>query len=401
MRDADEHKRIKLRPTENMPGVQNRPRRLSTSAILGIILFFLFWISLVFVVDYKQFFFTPSYIYTTVARRFAELYRFLSGAGSPFSITFYQYLCVILIGAGLAACGCVLQGSFKNVLAGPSSMGAMSGGTLGCMAYVLLYAPAASQAVYTVADLTAPKSFMQLYALPVFIFCGCIIAVGVVLIISFVAGKGKMSSTAMILSGTVFSSISNNALIAVQYHLTKANPYDPRIELIRKLSMGSVSSIYSVTQVLMLAVPILLCVSVLLAMRVRLNVLSLGEDEAATMGLNVRRYRIIMVLITSVVSAAVLSICGQIGFVGFMAALLTRKIAGPDMRVLLPNAILLGAILLVIIFNIAVFAGLTDYLNVITSAVGCIMMIITVFNKQGGGANESAKRRNSPNMAVR
>lgn len=108
-------------------------KKISLVAVLAIVLFFLFWASLLFVVPYEQFRFSPAWIVFHVKDRFYQLYTCLFGQGSTFQITIFQYLAVILAGSALAACGTIFQGSFRNVLAGPSTMGVMSGGTLGCL----------------------------------------------------------------------------------------------------------------------------------------------------------------------------------------------------------------------------------------------------------------------------
>ena len=82
-------------------------RTLSTTAILGIILFFLFVISLLFAVSYKDWVFSIAWIFESVKRRLGQLYLFFFAGGSPIGVTVFQYLAVVLTGAGLAACGAI------------------------------------------------------------------------------------------------------------------------------------------------------------------------------------------------------------------------------------------------------------------------------------------------------
>jgi iron complex transport system permease protein len=383
-----------------MHSKQKRGRNLSTAAVLGIVLFFLFIASLMFSASYREWVFSPALIFESVQRRFGQLYLFFFGEGSPIGVTVYQYLAVALSGAGLAVCGAILQGSFRNVLAGPSTMGVMSGGSLGCMLYLIMFVPAGGEITNTVADLTAyaNRSFFEIYGQQLFTFIGCIGGVALILAVATFAGRGKLSASAMIVSGTVFSSLTGNISMLIQYYLIKKDPYDVRIDAVKNLMMGSINGITSLKHVVLLAVPILVCIAMLLVISGRLNLLSLGEDEALTMGVDIRKLRYVLVAVTSVISAAVLAFCGHIGFLGFMVPLIGRKLVGPNMRVLLPNCMLLGAILLIVVFDIAYFFGLTDYLNLFTSGIGCVVMVVTLLNKKGGAADAAIQRRNSHNM---
>ncbi len=373
---------------------------LSTTAVLGIILFFLFFISLLFTVSYKEWVFSPAWIFESVKRRLEQLYLFFFAGGSPIGVTVYQYLAVVLTGAGLAACGAILQGSFKNVLAGPSTMGVMSGGSLGFMLFLILFTSSGAEAAYSAADLAAYSSrgFFEMFGQQLLTFAGGIGGVALILAVATLAGRGKLSASAMIVSGTVFASLTGNVSMLIQYYLIKNDPYDVRIDAIRNLMMGSLNNITSWQHIALMAVPVLICLALLLLISGKLNLLSLGEDEALTMGVDIRKLRYAMVAVTSVISAVVIAFCGHIGFLGFMVPLIGRKLIGPNMRLLVPNCMLLGAILLIVIFNIAYFFGLAGYLNLFTSVIGCAVMIATLLSRKGGASGAVIQRRNSPDM---
>ena len=117
--------------------------------ILAIILFVMFWISVLLIVPYKQWSFDPAYIFESVWRNFRELFAFVFGTRAAPGIMgkFYQCIAAMIAGSALATCGAVFQGSFRNVLAGPSTMGVMSGGTLGILVYLLLFCEAHPEVV--------------------------------------------------------------------------------------------------------------------------------------------------------------------------------------------------------------------------------------------------------------
>ena len=381
-------------PDRDVRSWQSREQRhskgVSVLIILAVVLFFLFAASLLFVVPYDQFRFSPAWVFEHVQQRFRQFYLFLFGENSAFGITVWQYLAVILVGAALAATGAIFQGAFRNVLAGPSTMGVMSGGTLGCLVYVLLFVEVETEATYTTFDLEeylaaqASATIWTTYQQQICTLIGCFAGVGLIVLIATAAGRGRVSAAAMVISGSVFSNITGQITMIIQYYMLLANPEDERIELLRDLMMGSFDNVTSFEYVLMMGVPILICLAVLLALSGRMNLFSLDEDEAQTMGVNLRPLRIAMIAAGTVLTAVVVSFCGRIGFLGFMIPLVGRKLVGPDMRRLLPASLLLGSILLILVFDAAYIAGMTDSLNLFTSTIGSIVMIATLFLRKGG-----------------
>lgn len=359
-------------------------RKLPLTALLAVGLVFLIWISLLFCVTYREWIFSPAWIFESVRRRFGELTRFFFGEGSPIGITVYQYLAVVLSGAALSACGGILKTSFRNVLAGPSTMGVMAGGSLGCLIYLLLFTSDETGAVLATFDAAAwaQRDFLDVYGRQFFTLGGCFLGVGLVLSVATVAGRGKLSASAMILSGTVFSVLIQNLTAMIQYYMILQNPDDPRIETLRNLMMGSFNGITTWQHIVMIAVPTGICLTVLILLSGKLNLLTLDELEALTMGVPIAQYRYLLVGISAVLTAVVVAFCGHIGMLGFLVPLVGRKLAGPDLRRQLPANMLLGAIGLTLIFDAATIAGLTDYLNLFTSVIGAVVMLFTLFSRK-------------------
>jgi iron complex transport system permease protein len=81
----------------------------------------------------------------------------------------------------------------------------------------------------------------------------------------------------------------------------------------------------------------------------------------------------------------VVAFCGHIGFIGFMIPLVGRKFVGPGMERLLPASMLLGSILLLVVYDLAYIAGLTSYLNLFTSSIGGVVLLVTLLKKRGTG----------------
>lgn len=375
---------------------------------LAVLLFFFYWVSVLFLLPYQMWSFDPAYIFETVERHFNGLFAFLFGTAANPGMEGRVCQCAgaVLAGAALASCGAVFQGTFKNVMAGPSTMGVMGGCMLGCLVYLLLFVDAhpvqagpvsANEAL----EAAAQTTWVENHAFQMLVFAGGVLAVAIVLAVSMVAGRGRVSAPAMILSGTVLSSMVGNVTSLIQYVMIVSDPDDTRIDAIRDMMLGNFNDVSAVEPLFMFMVPVVLCLVALMLLRNRLNLLSLGEDEATTIGLNVRVYRLLMIGLGTLLTTSVVAFCGQLGFLGFMIPLVGRKLAGPDMRFLLPTCMLLGALLLLAVYDVAYFFGMSDTLNVFTSILGCTVMTALLVSKRGGARSAAFEGRDMGNVAQR
>lgn len=383
-------------------------RKMSFLWILLLVWLGVFLLSLFLIMSYRPGFFTLAIWLENVSDNIRSFFALLTGHGADNAVgkTLCQYLCVAITGAGLSACGAVFQGSFRNVLAGPSTMGVMSGGTLGCtlmLAFIGSGAGAAAVVTDGNASLAAAENitFFERYQMSFAVLIGCFGAVALVLAVATLAGRGKTSPSVLIVAGTVFSTVAGNVNMLLQYFMMEKNPSDYRIDIIRDLMMGSFNNAVTPAVVAMMGIPIGICLAILMALSGRLNLLSFGEDEARSMGLQVARFRIGIIVLGTVITAAVVSFCGHIGFLGFMVPLVARKISGPDMRRLLPASMLTGAILLTLIFDVARFLTLADSLNVITSPIGAVVLLVVLLKKKGAGNHGIVQTADLADMAGR
>lgn len=381
---------------------ENERRRNKKPGIVGFlflvyVLVFLF--SLLFLVEYNTnsavLKFSTAYVLRIIRMNFDNLYNYIMGNGAPGGISFVirRYLIVGLVGASLAACGALLQGTFRNVLAGPSTMGVQSGGTLGNMIYVLFFCT--STEIITVyqydemVEIAETSSFFERNLQQLLVIGGSLFGILFVVGIAVIAGKGKVSSSAMILAGTVFSSVIGSFCSIIQYYIIIKDPLDPRIEQMRSLSMGSMNRAYSLEHLISMAVILLPCIFILGLFSGKMNILAFGEEAAQTMGMNVRFYRLVMIGASTLMTAVVTAYVGQIGFIGFMVPQVTRRIVGPDFRRLFPASVVCGALLLTVIYDVARVIGLTDSMNLLTSIMGSIVMMLVILNKKGGPRHET------------
>ncbi|HSQ02133.1 MAG TPA: iron chelate uptake ABC transporter family permease subunit, partial [Methanobacterium sp.] len=134
--------------------------------------------------------------------------------------------------------------------------------------------------------------------------------------------------------------------------------------------MGSLASVTN-QDIIIMGIPIFIGTAILLLVRWRINVLSMGEEEAQTLGVNTQRLQAIIIICCTIVTASAVSICGIIGWIGLVIPHVARMIVGPDHKVLLPASIILGAFFLLLIDNIARTFTTTEIpLGILTAIIG-------------------------------
>lgn len=225
-----------------------------------------------------------------------------------------------VVGGTLALCGAAYQGVFRNPLADPYLLGVAAGAGLGA----------------TIAVVEGGGSTVFL---PVAAFAGALVAVTLTYLLGRVAGGG--SATTLILSGVAVASF----LTAAQTFVQQRN--DETIRQVYSWILGRLStSGWSETLVVMPYVVI--AAVVILSHRRLLDVMSVGDGEAAALGVDVARVRLVVVGAATLGTAAVVAVSGLIGFVGIIVPHAIRMVFGVGHRVVLPLALIGGAAFLVL-----------------------------------------------------
>jgi iron complex transport system permease protein len=148
--------------------------------------------------------------------------------------------------------------------------------------------------------------------------------------------------------------------------------------------MGSLSSI-NMSDLILLIIPIILGLLPLILLRWKLNVLSFGEDEAKSMGVDTIKIRFIVIFASTIMTSAVVSISGMIGWIGLVIPHLSRLIAGPDYKKLIPVSISLGSSFLLIVDNISrSLFSMELPIGILTSMIGAPFFIYLLFNGRKG-----------------
>jgi iron complex transport system permease protein len=333
-----------------------------------------------------------AWYFEMIGRRISVITNWISGGHETSATRFYvtQYVIVALVGMALSVSGAVYQGAFRNALASPSTLGVQTGGALGGTIYILaVFNP--RDEIGSTLDRVRDLTVLEKYGLSLFVLMGCFLMVGLVLLVSKRMSKGgKVSTLGLILSGLVFGGAVGSILGLIQYHLLLNNTEDTRTYALRYIMMGTFDRVLMPEYLAIIGIPLIICMVIVMTMRKRLNLLAFGEDEARTMGINVDLTRNLTIAIVTVMTAIVISFCGVIGFIGFMVPHVARRMVGPDFNYLLPGSAMLGAIILMVIYNIGMAVGLGNTIGIMTGLVGgSIFLCILVYYRRRGHADWS------------
>lgn len=228
-----------------------------------------------------------------------------------------------IVGASLAISGAVLQGLFRNPMAEPYVIGVSSGGALGATLVILF---GRSTVLFSI-------------SLPVFAFLGSLGAVVLVYALSKI--NGRVSTSTLLLSGIAISSFIA-ALISLLMSMGGEDLYAVFFWL-----MGSFSA-RNWLHVLIVLPFFIVGTGVALFYYRDLNLLLLGDEKAALLGVNLERTKFVLLGTVALIAGAAVSVSGLIGFVGLIIPHVIRLIIGPDHKVLIPASALGGAFFLVV-----------------------------------------------------
>ncbi len=357
---------------------------------LAVIVAVFFLISVLAVLDLTYRGFSVAWLVENVKIRTDSLVGMVTGGTEQSGMKFFltQFAAVILTGGALAASGAVYQGVFHNPAASPTLLGVQSGGLLGQAVYSLFFLAPPTYSVISYEDRQAiydSQNLFERYTGQFFVLAGCFIAVAFVMTAAKLAGRGRISVVTLILSGTVFSSIINSLITVLQYNVSLL--HGSGASAAASLTTASFGSMSHPQILLLMAVPVLLCLTIVHLMSGRINIIVFGEDEAKSMGMNVGRQRLLLIILSTVLTAVILSFCGQIAFIGLIAPNAARKIVGPDYKYLMPASTLMGALLLLTAYDISYMIGFSASVGNVTSIAGGIIffIIMTVYRRQKHG----------------
>lgn len=271
-----------------------------------------------------------------------------------------RILLAVLVGGSLAVSGAALQALFRNPLVSPDVIGVSSGAAFGGVLMILL-------------SMSAVTIMLGAFA------SGLLAA-----IIVMVIGKIRTSNPVLtiVLGGIVVSAFFN-ALVSLVTYL--ADPYTT-LPSITFWLMGSFSAA-TWSKVLMILVPVLIGLVTVYLLRWRINILSLGDEDAASLGVHPGRMRFILIVAVALLTAATVASAGIVGWVGLVVPHLIRLVLGHDNRIVIPASFLLGGIYTLIIDTIARSVSEVEIpIGILTALIGAPVFISVLINKarQGG-----------------
>jgi iron complex transport system permease protein len=250
---------------------------------------------------------------------------FLAGLDSVFSVVVMdvrlpRILSAAIVGGGLAVSGVVFQGILLNPLADPYTLGVSAGAAFGASLAILLNI-----------------GFLGMYSVPLFAFLGATVTLLFVIYLS--SSSGGFSSNNLILSGIIIAAILSAGISFLKYIA------DEQVSVIIFWLMGSFGS-KTWTDVGLTLLFVGLGLGVFIFFARDMNLMSLGNRAASSLGVDTRKVTMVLLVTASLVGAICVSVSGIIGFVGLLVPHMMRLLTGPDNRRLLPISLLAGAILL-------------------------------------------------------
>ena len=262
----------------------------------------------------------------------------------------------LMVGGALSLSGATYQGVFKNPLVSPDLLGVSAGACVGAASAILLHTGRASLQVLALAT-----------------------GLGAVALATFIPRLLRNTSTmALVLSGIIVAGLMNSTLGLLKYMA------DPETELaeITYWMMGSFSQLEG-TEVMVVLPIMAAAATVLLALRWRINLLSLGDQQARSLGVPLRPTRLTTITCATALTGCAVCISGTVGWVGLVVPHIGRLIAGPDNTRLLPVSLVVGGAFMLVVDTAARTLSSAEIpLSILTGFIGAPLYIWLLFQQR-------------------
>lgn len=277
-----------------------------------------------------------------------------------FQVRLPRILAAILVGGALSMSGASYQGLFRNPMVSGDILGASAGAGFGAVLAMLL-------------------SF-NTFGIQISAFIFGLGAVALTYIISTKIGRGNSPVLVLVLTGMIVTALFTSGISLIKY---VADP-DNKLPEITFWLMGGLSAI-TMNDLLIVLIPIVIASVPLLLLRWKLNILSFGEEEAQSLGVDTTKIRTIIIICSTILTATTVSITGMVGWVGLVIPHFARMIVGPNYKVLLPASLIIGSIYLMLVDDVArcLFSAEIP-LGILTSMIGAPFFIyLLLYGKRG------------------
>jgi iron complex transport system permease protein len=266
------------------------------------------------------------------------------------SLRLLRIIAAILVGSGLAVSGIALQAILRNPLAEPYLLGTSSGAGLAAVIAVII-------------------GVSRIY-IPLAAFLGAVLSI--VIVYSLARERGIIADKSLILSGVIISIAFSSLIVFLVTLFGNEAMHEMNWWL-----WGSLQ-VYDYKLLFLVALPVILGVCAIYLFAQDLNAISLGEEEAIHLGIDTQNIKKVLILITALVSASLICICGIIGFVGLIVPHMMRLIVGPNHKVLIPMTCLAAAVFMILcdLLSRTLFSPVEIPIGVITAIIGAPVFII-------------------------
>lgn len=266
-----------------------------------------------------------------------------------------RILLSILIGAALATSGAVFQAMFVNPLVSPGILGVLSGASFGAALGILVG--------------------NHWYIVQIFAFVFGFVAVGFAVLVGTMVTSSR-SSVMLVLGGVISGSLFTSLLSIIKY---VADPYSTLPAIVYWL-MGSLS-MAQLNDVLLVSIPILLSIAGMVFMSKYFDLMSLGDEEAKALGVNVALIRTIAIILATLASSLCVVMAGIIGWVGLIIPHIIRMAISPSHRLLIPLSAIVGGAFLLLADGVSRLAFSVEIpIGILTSLIGIPIFIIVLKN---------------------
>lgn len=260
-----------------------------------------------------------------------------------------------MVGCCLSTAGACYQGVFQNPMAAPDILGASSGAALGASLAIIL-------------------GYVN-YVISGFAFAFSLATVALVIFVGNHTRGNRV--VGMILAGVMISSLVSSC----SSFLKLIADTEDQLPAITYWLMGSFNGA-DMDEIKLAAIPMVLGLGVIFALRWKINILSLGDEEARTLGINAKRLRVVIIIAASLITAASVAVSGIIGWVGLVIPHMARRIVGNDYKKLIPSTMLLGAAFMLLVDNICRNVWATDLpVGILTSFVGAPFFLYLIMKE--------------------
>jgi len=261
-----------------------------------------------------------------------------------------RVIAAILVGSGLAISGIALQAILRNPLAEPYLLGTSSGAGLAAVIAVII---------------GVSRIYMPLAA-----FLGAVLSI--IIVYNLSREKGMIADKSLILSGVIISVAFSSVIVFLVSLFGNEAMHEMNWRL-----WGSLQ-VYDYRLLLLVAFPVILGICVIYFFAQDLNAISMGEEAAMHLGIDAQNIKKILILVTALISASLICICGIIGFVGLIVPHMMRLVVGPNHKVLIPMTCLAASIFMILcdLMSRTLFSPVEIPIGVITAIIGAPVFII-------------------------